>query len=99
MINARMKLYNFFTIGEPNAYGQPQMPAKDAEPNGQIKMAIELLSQSAADNVCYSEASFIGFTHLDIDTSFIIQYNDLRLKVLYVTDAGRYKQVFLGAML
>lgn len=99
MINARMKLYNFFTIGEPNGYGQPQMPATDAEPTGQIRMAIELLTQSAADNVCYREASFVGFTHMDIDTSFIIQYDDLRLKVMYVVDAGRYKQVFLGAML
>lgn len=99
MINAAMRLYNFFSIGEPNGYGQPQMPAKDAKPEGQIKMAINTLSESAADNVRYKEASYLGLTHADIDDTFIIQYGEERLKVLYVNTAGRYKQVFLGLVL
>jgi hypothetical protein len=99
MINAAMRLYNFFSIGEPNSYGQPQMPAKDATPDGQVKMAINTISEAAAANVRYKEASYIGLTHADIDDTYIIQYGDERLKVLYVNTAGRYKQVFLGLIL
>lgn len=98
MINTAMKLYNFFSIGEPNGYGQAQMPAEDAEPVGQIKMAINVLSQSAADNVRYKDASYLGLTLADVNDSYVIQYGDERLKVLYVTSGGRYKQVFLGLM-
>ena len=99
MISAQMKLYNYFTLGEPNGYGQAQMPAKDAEPVGQIKIAINTLSQSAADNVRYKEASYLGLTQSAIDDTYIIQYGEERLKVMYVETAGRYKQVFLSLAL
>lgn len=99
MINTQMRLYNFFTLGEPNSYGQAQMPAKDVEPVGQIKIAINTISQATADNVRYKDASYLGLTHADIDDTYIIQYGEERLKVLYVNTAGRYKQVFLGLML
>lgn len=99
MINADMRLYNFFSIGEPNGYGQAQMPDKDAEPVGQIKMSINTLSQAAADNVRYKDASYLGLTQAAIDDTYIIQYGEERLKVLYVMPKGRYKQVFLSVML
>ncbi len=95
MINADMRLYNFFTIGEPNAYGQPQMPAKDAEPVGQVKMAINTSSQGIQDNVNYKDCNYIGLTHAEVDDTYIIEYGNERLKVLYVNPKGRYKQVFL----
>lgn len=98
MINPNMKLYSYFTLGEANSYGQAQIPDRDAEPVGQVKMAICTLSQSAADNVRYKDASYIGLTHAPIDDTYIIQYGSERLKVLYIETAGRYKQVFLGAM-
>ena len=95
MINAEMKLYNFFTIGEANAYGQPQMPAKDAEPVGQIKMAINISSQGTQDNINYKDCNYIGLTYAEVKDTYIIEYGKERLKVLYINPKGRYKQVFL----
>lgn len=98
MINTQMKLYNYFTIGEKNAYGQVELPAKDAEPVGQIKMAINISSQSVQDNVLYENCAYIGLTHAAIDDTYIIEYEGERLKVLYVNPKGRYKQVFMAGM-
>lgn len=93
MINANMQLYNFFTLGEANAYGQAQI---SAEPQGQIKMAIYISSQSVQDNINYKDCKYIGLTTGSINDSYIIQYGEEKLKVLYVNPKGRYKQVFLG---
>lgn len=93
-----MRLYNFYTIGEANAYGQPQMPSKDAEPVGQIKMAINISNQNTQDNVNYKDCNYIGLTHAEVKDTYIIQYGEERLKVLYVNPKGRLKQVFLKAL-
>lgn len=93
-----MKLYNYFTIGAANAYGQAQMPAKDAEPVGQVKIAINTISQAAADNIKYKDSNYIGLTHAEVKDTYIIDYNGERLKVLYVQPKGRYKQVFMKAL-
>lgn len=98
MIAANMRFYNYFTIGELNGYGQPSMPSKDTTPDGQIKMAINTISQGIAETIKYKEASYIGLTHANVDDTYIIEFNGERLKVLYVNPIGRYKQVFLGAM-
>ena len=99
MINADMRHYNYFTIGEPNAYGQLQMPAPDAEPVGTIKMAINTTSQSIQDNIKYKDASYIGLTQdADVKDTYIIQVENERLKVLYVQPKGRYKQVYMKAL-
>ena len=98
MINADMRLYNYFTIGEDNGYGQPTIPGADAIPEGQIKMAINISSQSIQDNINYKDAQYVGLTHANIDDTYIIQYGDERLKVLYINPKGRYKQVFLKEM-
>ena len=98
MINAEMRLYNYFTIGALNAYGQPQMPAKDAEPVGQIKMCINTSGQSTQDNVNYKDCNYVGLTHAEVKDTYIIQYGNERLKVLYVNPVGRFKQVFLKAL-
>jgi hypothetical protein len=90
-----MRLYNYFTIGTADGYGQPQMPAKDAAPEGSIKMAINISSQSVQDNVNYKEAQYVGLTHANVDDTYIIEYGEERLKVLYVNSKGRMKQVFL----
>jgi hypothetical protein len=96
MINADMRLYNYFTIGEADGYGQPQLPAKDATPKGQIKMAINITSQSVQDNVNYKDCQYVGLTHnKDISDKHLIEYNGKRLKVLYVNPKGRLTQVFL----
>ena len=96
MINAMMRLYDYFTLGEENAYSQLQMPAKDATPVGQVKMAINLTSQSIQDNINYKDAQYLGLTHADVDDTYIIQYGVERLKVLYVNPMGRLKQVFMA---
>ena len=93
-----MKLYNYFTIGEANAYGQPQMPAKDAEPVGQIKMVINISSQTVQDNINYAGCQYIGLTRANVDDTYIIEYENERLKVLYVNPKGKLKQVFLARL-
>lgn len=99
MINADMRPYNFFTIGQLNAYGQPQLPTANAEPEGTIKMAIYTTSQSIQDNIKYKDAAYVGLTlNANVTDAYIIQYGNERLKVLYVQPKGRYKQVFLKSL-
>lgn len=93
MINADMRLYNYFTFGELDSYGQPQL---SQEAQGTIKMAINISSQSIQDNINYKGCSYVGLTHALLDDSYVIQYGDRKLKVLYINPKGRFKQVFLA---
>lgn len=95
MINANMRIYDYYTYGDSNAYGQPQL-SKDVK--GSIKMAINITSQSVQDNINYSGAQYIGLTHAEVTDKYVIQYGDSKLKVLYVNPLGRYKQVFMTGM-
>lgn len=95
MINANMRSYNFFTLGNADEYGQAQT---SKEPVGQIKMSINLTSQSIQDNINYENAQYIGLTHADVDDTYIIEYGEERLKVLYVNYFGRLNQVFMSKM-
>lgn len=93
MINRDMKSYNYFIYGEADAYGQPQL-SKSIQ--GSVKMCINITSQSIQDNIRYRDASYIGLTlDSEIDDTYVIQYGEERLKVLYVNPKGRYKQVFM----
>lgn len=98
MINVDMRLYNYFTIGEPNEYGQAQMPSADAEPVGQVKMAIYTSSQATQDNINYKDCNYIALTKAKVKDTYIIEYGKERLKVLYVNPVGRYSQVYLKAL-
>lgn len=93
MINANMREYNYFTYGEQDEYGQAQL---STEPTGTIKMAIYTTSQTIQDNVNYKGAKYLGLT-LDakVNDTFVIQYGEERLKVMYVMPQGRMKQVFM----
>lgn len=93
MINADMRLYNYFTLGEENEAGQ-RLPSK--EPVGQIKMAINISSQSVQNNINYTGATYVGLTHAKVDDTYVIEYGDERLKVLYVNNKGRLNQVFMA---
>lgn len=95
MINAAMRSYTYFTFGTENEYGQAQL---SSEPKGQIKMTINLTSQSVQDNINYMNAQYVGLTHADIDDTYVIQFGDEKLKVLYVNPFGRLKQVFMAAL-
>ena len=87
-----MRLYDYYTFGGKNAYG---VQSVSADIKGQVKMAIYTTSQSIQDNIRYKDATYVGLTHADIDDSFVIQYGEQKLKVLYVNEQGRYKQVFM----
>lgn len=93
MINRDMRLYNYFTLGSVNAYGQP---AVSSDPAGQIKMAINITSQNVQDNVNYHNAQYVGLTHAKVDDTYIIDYEGERLKVLYINAKGRLNQVFMS---
>ena len=93
VINADIRLYNFFTIGTEDEYGQMVV---SNEPVGQIKMAINISSQSVQDNINYTGATYVGLTHAKVDDTYIIEYENERLKVLYVNDKGRLNQVFMA---
>lgn len=88
-----MRLYNYFTFGEDNGYGQPQL-SEDVK--GQIKIAINTSSQSIQDNIRYKDCSYVGLTHdANVNDTYVIDYEGEQLKVLYVNPKGRFKQVFL----
>ena len=95
MINADMRLYDYFLYDGKDAYGSPVL--SDA-PRGQIKMAINITSQSIQDNINYSGASYMGLTYSLLDDSYVIQYGEEKLKVLYVNTKGRLNQVFMAKL-
>lgn len=95
MINANMRNYDFFTYGDNDLYGQPQL---SKEPVGKIKMAINLTSQSIQENINYKDSQYIGLTQATVDDTYVICYNDKRLKVLYIDATGRYTQVFMSEL-
>lgn len=99
MINTQMRNYTYFLYDENNAYGQRSL-IKDENgenvPQGTIKMAINIASQATKENIKYSDASYVGLTYAEVNDTYVIQYNESLLKVLYVNPIGRHKQVFLG---
>lgn len=95
MITTDMRIYNYFLYGDDNGYGQPQLGEEVA---GTIKMAINIASQAVADNILYKDCSYVGLTHAQVDDTYVIEYENKKLKVLYVNPKGRYKQVFMKEM-
>lgn len=93
MINADMRLYNYFSLGTEDEYGQQTI---SNEPVGQVKMAINVSSQSVQDNINYTGATYVGLTHAKVDDTYVIEYGEERLKVLYVNTKGRLNQVFMA---
>lgn len=95
MINTDMRLYNYFTFGADNGYG---MPTLSEAPEGQIKIAINISSQSTQDNILFKDCSYMGLTQHQVNDTYVIEYEGKKLKVLYVNPKGRFKQVFLKEM-
>lgn len=96
MINAQMRNYDYFIFGENNAYGQPSL---SEDKKGTVKMAIHLITETLEDNIFYSGANYIGLTFDSaIDSTYVIQYGEEKLKVLSVNPQGRYIQVSLARM-
>lgn len=90
-----MRYYDYFTYGELDEYGQPRLSAK----KGVVKMAINLNSQTAADNIKYRDATYVGLS-LDksIDDSYVIKYGDEMLKITFVNPFGKYNQIYMSEM-
>lgn len=97
MINSNMKKYDYYLLPEKNEYGQ-QLIVEGAPPDGVIKLAIYETSKGINENNLYSGAQYVGLTFDSIDDTYIIQYGDRRLKVLYTIASPRYTQVFLVRM-
>lgn len=96
MISNQMKNYNYYTFEENNSYGQPNL-SKDIK--GNVKMAINLISEAISESSLYSGATFIGLTFdKKVDETYVIQYGEDKLKVIYANPLGRYNQVFLARM-
>lgn len=96
MINAKMREYDYFSFGSDNGYGQPQL---GKEPEGKVKMALSLTSQSVQDNINYKDANYVGLTLSSLlDDKKAVKVNTEMFKVLYVNNEGRYKEVFLKRM-
>lgn len=99
MINADMRLYDFYTFGAANSYGQQTLiKDENGKPviQGSIKIAINTTSEAIQDNINYKDSSYIGLTYdKAVSDSYVIQYGEEKLKVLYVNPRGRLKQVFL----
>lgn len=95
MINANMRLYDYFTFGEDNGYGSPQL---SSDVKGTVKMAISISSQAVQENIKYKGATYVGLTHDNVKDNFVISYKGEKLKVLYVNPEGRYNQVFMCEM-
>ena len=87
-----MRTYRFFTFGELDAYGQPQL---STEAKGTVKMAINISNQSVQDNINYKGANYIGLTMATVDDTYVIEYGEEKLKIQYVNPKGRFKQVFM----
>ena len=93
MISLDFKNYDYYRYGAENSRGQRVL---ETEPTGAIKMAIYTITQSIQDNIKYKSATYMGLTHFLLDDTCVVQYGDLKLKVLYVNPKGRLKQVFFA---
>lgn len=100
MINSRMRTYDYYLIGESNAYGQATVIRDsngDPIAQGTVKMSISTITQSIADDIRYTDSTYIGLTYdRNINDTYIIQYGNELLKVQYVNTDGRHTQVFMG---
>ena len=96
MIAADMRLYDYSIFSSvEDDYGQ----SIEEKQEGKIKMAIYLVNETLNDNSLYSDAQYTGLTlDKNIDETYVINYDNSKLKVLYVSPQGRYKQVFLARM-
>lgn len=96
MISADIKEYQYYLYADDNGYGQP---ALSDVPAGSVKMAIYTTSQAIQANIQYKNATYVGLTkQAEITDKFVIEYGEVKLKVLYVNPQGRFTQVFMGEM-
>lgn len=91
-IYRRLTKYNYYTLVDSEYGGKT---ADFTSPTGVVNMAIQLNNMAMNSNTIYTSANFVGLTQEDIDDTYIIEYGNEKLKVLYVYPEGKYKQVFM----
>lgn len=98
MIARDMRDYVYYLYGESDSYGQLTLIKDNSGeplPQGTVSLAVYNTSQSIQANINYKDCSYVGLTYnKSINDSYVIQYGEELLKVLYVTP-GRVNQVFL----
>ena len=93
MINNKMRSYDYFTLTDVDSYGVPQLTEKQ----GSVKLSLTHLTTAITQDIKYKDSSYVGLTYdKNINDTYVIQYGDEKLKVLYVIPSDRLIQVFLG---
>lgn len=96
MINSQMRNYDYYTFEGKNSYGQPSL---SEDKKGIVKMAIHLITEDIDENSFYSGANYMGLTFdKAVNSTFVIQFGEEKLKVLTTNPQGRYVQVSLARM-
>lgn len=81
MIYPNIRTYDFYLYEDKGAYGQP---ALSEDVKGQVKMAVYSSNKSVTGSIQYAGGDYVGLTHdKDISDKYVIQYGDVKLKVLY----------------
>lgn len=97
MISANMRNYSYYIYSSSDEYGQA---TTTPSAQGTIKMSIDITSQNVQANIKYKDCTYLGLTtDKAIDDTYVIQYGNEKLKVMYVNSKGRLTQVFMSEML
>ena len=86
-----MRLYDVYTLGDTDAYGQKGAPAYSRT----IKAAIYERAQMVGQNALYIEGDFIALTRSNLTSSDFIHDGQRVYKVLYMERRGTYNQAYM----
>lgn len=82
MFDAKMREYDYYILQDKDEYGQTTL---STIPDGQVKMAIFISSQSAQDNILFEGCNYIGITYAKVRDTYVIDFEGEKLKILYIT--------------
>lgn len=93
MIARNMRYYDYYLYTDASGYGQQQLTEAV---QGSVKMAIYHSSTNVTDSIKYRDCTYTAITcDKAINDAYVIQYGAEKLKVMYITPAGKYRQVYL----
>ena len=82
MFDAKMREYDYYILQDKDEYGQTTL---STIPEGKVKMAIFISSQSAQDNILFEGCNYIGITYAKVRDTYVIDFEGEKLKILYIT--------------
>ena len=82
MFDAKMREYDYYILQDKDEYGQTTL---STIPDGKVKMAIFISSQSAQDNILFEGCNYIGITYAKVRDTYVIDFEGEKLKILYIT--------------